>query len=65
MPNYPDSKPVTTSRIPPDGRKGQALVKASDNDFHLKWSSIGGSGGSCDCTPMSIVDIIKIMEGNK
>lgn len=66
MPNYPDSKPTSTTRIPPDGRKGQVLTKASDNDYHVKWSSIGSSGGGsgCNCTPMSIVDIIKIMEGN-
>lgn len=65
MPNYPDSKAVSTTRIPPDGRKGQVLTKASDNDYHVKWSSTGGGGGSgCDCTPLSIIEIIQIMEGN-
>lgn len=66
MPSYPDSVAVTTSRIPPGGRRGQSLTKASDNDYHVKWTSIsGGGGGSCDCTPLSIVEINKIMEENR
>lgn len=65
MPIYPDSVTVTTTRIPPNGRRGQTLVKASDNDYHVKWSSISGGGGSCDCTPLSIVEINRIMEANR
>lgn len=62
-----DDKSYNSTNIPPGGRKGQALVKASDKSYNIKWANAGtgGSGGSCGCEAMSITDIIKIMGGNK
>lgn len=58
-------EPIFTTKIPPGGKRGQALTKASDKDYYVKWSNLGGgAGGSCDCEELSITDIIKIMERN-
>lgn len=55
----------TTTNIPPGGRNGQALVKASDKSYHVKWANKGtGTGGDCGCESMSVVDIINIINKN-
>lgn len=58
-----DNKSVVTTKIPPGGRSGQALVKASNRNYDVKWSGSvsGGSDGSCGCNRISIADIIKIL----
>lgn len=61
-----EDKTYTTTNIPPGGRKGQALVKATDKSYQVKWASggSGGGGGDCGCEAMSIVDIINIINSN-
>lgn len=57
---------VVTTKIPPGGQRGAALTKASNKDYDVFWSrsgSGGGPGGDCGCESMSVIDIIKILEG--
>lgn len=53
---------VVTTKIPPGGRKGQMLTKASDRPYDIKWAG-HNSGADCGCEPLSIVDIIRIIGG--
>lgn len=58
-----DDKTHVTSNIPPGGRTGQALTKANNKDYNVKWSySTGGSGGG-SVDSISIADINKIVKG--
>lgn len=54
---------IVTTKIPPGGRKGQMLTKASDRSYDIKWAGVNGSA-SCGCESMSVVDIIRIMGSN-
>lgn len=58
-----EEQTYTSTNIPPGGRKGQVLAKASDKAYHIKWAS-GGTGGDCGCESMSVVDIINILNKN-
>lgn len=54
------NKSVITTKIPPGGKTGQALVKASNRNYDVLWSASGGAGGSCGCDRISIADIMKL-----
>lgn len=57
-----ENKSYTTTKIPPGGKEGYALVKASNKNYDVKWSgSAGGSGGSCGCDRIPLSDIIKLV----
>lgn len=51
---------IISTRIPPGGRKGQILTKASDRSYDIKWAGVNGSA-NCGCESMSVVDIIRII----
>lgn len=40
--------------IPPGGTTGQALVKASNADYHTQWATVGGGGGSGTVTSVAL-----------
>lgn len=50
----------TTTKIPPGGKKGQMLTKASDQPYDIKWAG-HSNGADCGCEAMSIMDIIRII----
>lgn len=61
-----DKEYIQTS-IPPGGRRGQSLVKASGRDYNVKWATSGGGESgegylSVD-DAMDITDIIDAMNG--
>lgn len=57
-----ENKSVITTKIPPGGKSGQALVKASNRNYDVKWSGSvsGGDGGSCGCNRIPFSDILKL-----
>lgn len=57
-----ENKSVITTKIPPGGKSGQALVKASNKNYDVKWSGSvsGGGGGSCGCERIPLSDILKL-----
>lgn len=57
-----EDKSYVTTKIPPGGKAGYALVKASNKNYDVKWSGSGvGSGGACGCDRITIADILKII----
>lgn len=59
-----ENKSFITTKIPPGGKAGQALVKASNRNNDVMWSGSvsGGSGGNCVCDRITIPDINKILK---
>ena len=57
-----ENKSVITTKIPPGGRSGQALVKASNKNYDVKGSGSvsDGGGGSCGCNRITNSDILKL-----
>lgn len=51
---------IVSTKIPPGGRKGQILTKASDRSYDIKWAGANGSA-NCGCEAMSVVDILRII----
>lgn len=56
-----ENKSYITTKIPPGGKEGNALVKASNKNYDVKWSSSSGVGGGCGCDRIPISDIIKLV----
>lgn len=54
-----ENKSYITTKIPPGGKEGNALVKASNKNYDVKWSSSGG--GDCGCEKIPLADIIKLV----
>lgn len=59
-----EDKTYTSTNIPPGGKTGQALVKASNTNYHIKWTDAGtgGEGGSIES--MTALDILNIIKAN-
>lgn len=51
--------PPASVGVPPGGKKGDALLKESDTDYHMKWGiQQGGGGGTDDHEALSNLFII-------
>lgn len=55
---------VTTNNVPPGGKAGQVLKKATDDSYEVYWADEEGDGGGLpgDATPIKPSDIDKLFE---